>query len=801
MKIFRLSALLFVSLALIVSHTRVSKSCASDFDDDMGNPFFFFDQTLVGPTKYASLLYTPRQLYTNEWYSDSVLIRENVNDWIKYSDNKPSPDDVEFLIYGLPEEHPWGRSHKQLPNFLELIRPYVLGTIDSVNDSLWASVEANSWIRYWRDRKDTSTLDYLSYAKTCEPYVTYQTVKWLWSQQLGSYEGRDSAVIPTMDSLIRVGRNQYDQAGSPFLKLRYAYQVVRLAHYSNQFDRCVNAFDSLVKPLNLTSPIASWALCNKAGALLELHREAEAAYEFSRVFEADEGRRFTSHRSFRIRNDSTWQKCLELCRNNREKIMLYFLRGNRPNANALEEMMQIHELDPKSELLEILLAREIAKSERWLLGMSDDGQPVYDSENQLLTKIYVEKLQGFIEQCLKEGSVRKPELWTFADGYCGYLCGDLSKARAIATQLKKTSHDEGILAQAQLMELAMQISEIKTVDHGVEDGLYTAVDSWLGKYDASSGEISDQFATRSTSRDYILKCFMKKCAQAYELQGDKVKAYLSQNRLQAITLSPSMPMLDGLLELARKKNKTPLEEHLLSDDRREMSRFSRYDWDPYTERSGSESFLHEVKATLYLAEDSLDQAIKIFQEIQSSLTFQLSADPFAFRIRDCRDCDFSEFTGKGVTKLELAQRLLELKKKIEQKPDSAAYYHFLLGNAYYNMTHFGNASEAVDYYRNPGSFAPETEYLDCSRSRGHYDEGMRLAEARGDSELAAKCCFMAAKCEQNAFYISEDWDNMDAKNTNYRTYFRLMKKQYAETEFYKDAISECEYFRYFVSKY
>ena len=118
------------------------------------------------------------------------------------------------------------------------------------------------------------------------------------------------------------------------------------------------------------------------------------------------------------------------------------------------------------------------------------------------------------------------------------------------------------------------------------------------------------------------------------------------------------------------------------------------------------------------------------------------------------------------------------------------------------MTHFGNASELVDYYRNPEARFQKSEiedFFDCSMAQQYYVLAMNLSK---DKEFQAKCCFMASKCEQNSFYINvlyqndgylSDDDERIAKG-RYRTFFKLLKEKFRDTKYYDEVIAECSYF-------
>ena len=802
MKIFRLFVLLSVSMALTAAPTNISKSCWGG-GEELTNPFYFFDQTIIGPTAYAPLFYTPRSFYTQEWYSDSGLIQENLDDWIANSRYKPGRGEVRFMVYGSDI------------SYLRQVRRYVTGGRDTLNDSLRMVFQSDSLIRDWRERNDPSTVDYLLFAKACEPYVTDAYMEWLWSRDRGNYERIKPEAIETMDSLILVAREHAVTGPSRFLRIRYGYQAVRLAHYAGEYARCIGLYDTLLAPVTSASPIKMWALANKAGAQRALGMEAEAAHNFSLVFARDAGRRFSCFQSFRIRSDSVWQQCLNLCLSTDEKVMMYFLRGIRPRSDALLEMKEIYALDRSSDLLEILLVREVAKLEAELIGVAEEYPPFYRREQREHALGYLTELNAFIAVCVREGKTRQPEVWKLAEGYTDYMLGDAGPARAVFAELARESTNEQILSQVKVFELATSISQITTANRAVEDSLFTAVTAIPAPLSSRSEE-EEEFGSSTSTQNYLVSYFLNSMAPVYESEGDTLKAFLCRYPLNIVKYNPTINAIDGFLTLAEKSNKSAFEKYLL-----EFGAGGRTAYLPYEDASpfffyhplGPVDFLKEIKATLFLADDHLVDAIRLYGQVPESPPYGLQADPFSSRINDCRDCDFKAPPAHRYYKQTLAQRLLFLQQKILERPDSAAQYHFLLGNAYYNMTHFGNSSEALDYNRNPefgflpgvyygNSFQADAEYVDCSRALEHYDAAMRLAETKGDTERAAQCCFMAAKCEQNAFYTSKDkGGGVMVKNFKYRNYFKKMIKDFSATEYYEEALKECKYFNAFAQRH
>jgi hypothetical protein len=141
-----------------------------------------------------------------------------------------------------------------------------------------------------------------------------------------------------------------------------------------------------------------------------------------------------------------------------------------------------------------------------------------------------------------------------------------------------------------------------------------------------------------------------------------------------------------------------------------------------------------------------------------------------------------------------------------------AQQYFQLGCIYYNLTFFGNSWDAIDYYRSSMdislAYAPSNENFanfDCSKAKYYFDRAMNTALKDQNKELGAKAAYMAAKCEQNQYYINaknkEVWGFIEPTYApEHRRYFATLKKEFADTKYYKDILNECSYFNTFVKR-
>ena len=106
-------------------------------------------------------------------------------------------------------------------------------------------------------------IDYLRYAKTLEPYAQANTKSWEPSR----------AQAPSEDQyrkLLAEGMQRWKSCQYKELKLRYGYQLVRLAHYSGNNEEALELFDTYVEPVRQDHIIYYYALEQKAGVLYNL---------------------------------------------------------------------------------------------------------------------------------------------------------------------------------------------------------------------------------------------------------------------------------------------------------------------------------------------------------------------------------------------------------------------------------------------------------------------------------------------------------------------------------------------------
>jgi hypothetical protein len=223
--------------------------------------------------------------------------------------------------------------------------------------------------------------------------------------------------------------------------------------------------------------------------------------------------------------------------------------------------------------------------------------------------------------------------------------------------------------------------------------------------------------------------------------------------------------------------------------------------------------LYDVLAVGEMYAGNFEAARTIYAKHPDAGTNELLGNPFNIHIVDCHDCDHAKPMKTPYTKRKFVDKILEMNSKANDLTLDAkerATNYFLVANGFYNMTWYGNArllsSTVVNWnYMDSNHFAGYSDsnenaikiegYYDCSAASEYYLKAFALST---DAEFKAKCIWMAAKCEHNR-WLETDYtiENLDAFKAG--VYFRSLRDEYSNTQYYKQVIAECGYFCQFIN--
>ncbi|MCB0706156.1 MAG: hypothetical protein KDC34_12630 [Saprospiraceae bacterium] len=700
---------------------------------------------------------------------DQVI--DNVTEWVIKVCENALPEDVANLIYNTPVD------------ILRQLRT----AIQSKSIPPPVVLSGNTFMSFLYRNKCEETIDYLIFAKECEPHVKAGTDPW-------KEQARN---VPAMEELIESGTRLFKKTESDYIKLRYAYQLVRLAHYAGKYQEALDLYDYLMPKLDLPqiegkpSLIYYWLLGHKAGALLKTGKKIEASYLYALIFQNCPSRRQSAFRSFAIKTDEEWSQLVLLCRNKSEEATMYALRAHNAGSKAMEEMQRIYELDPTHPFLEILLLREIKELERDLLGLEFNDKKSYNQRNYGIPRpyagTYVISMQAFVHQLWSEGKVSNPPLWQLAEGYLELLSADYYAAAKNFREVEPKLKSQELKDQLAVFRVALEISAFETPSKEVEERAYRIWkdEKLFRKYPDFSDFLGD------------------KLVQLYEDNHRPGKAFLARYTLNDLRMNPKDDVLDDLQKVPPESERTPIERLLFRDD----------------EGADIRSDLYDMEAVLLFQNFQLEAALQVYKKIPRTKWDNYGPfDPFRGSFTDCISCAHSKDTADLFNRGELLEELLDLEYKARAEPVNSAVYYYKIGIALYNMTYFGHSWQAMDYFRSgstwsriggdqnvfsyPGAPYGNKETMNVAQAL-YYFEKSRLMAA--DPELQARASFMAAKCELINYYQSKDYRRAaqgyaPVVPAAYRTHFQLLVDYYEDTAFFEELVEECSYFRLFVGQ-
>jgi hypothetical protein len=758
----------FIALSSIAGialiHTLVQACAWGGYEYETAG-YSLFPQNLVGKSAYVPFLFDPSQPYFN----DSVLssnpnaktYSSNTEEWIAYLGSEPNLKEVEALVY------------KSTVSDLYELRKAVLKQSASLPNSFANNKAVSFLIR----KGDAATTDYLIFAKQCEAYTTSRTPDW--------------QSPPTVDtlSMIRAGEEAEayaDKAKIIYLSNRYAFQAIRLAHYSSKYDRCLKLCKKYGNGPARDSYIYRQLHSLEGGALKHLKRYDEARYRFAMMFDRYYSSDFDFYfTNFAYSTPQEWSydrwggftaasanltdslSGYQYCKTPHEKAVMLFLDAYSGSRMEVPSLVQLNELEPGSEFADILLARCISELEKSGFFEKQPWKTEALPPDFTYTKADPKALLEAVQGILLKGGLKKTYFWEYAAGHLNYM--QKNYAGASAYFKKSLTHvPPGIAVESQVkaMEILMDIELVPRLDAGFEAKEMESL-VWMGKN--QSGDDKQGF-------------LYQRLGDRYLSQHDSVRAILcyssSANPVDLYQHPESQPLV-RLINFMNRPSKTPFEEYMLSCYKVSLSK------------------VYELYGTVMLRQSRLQEAKDDFA-LAGELE-DLPADPFNMHLKDCHDCDFKEAKSKTYTKGSLVVKLMDLEKVSDIPGPDQANAAFQAGNAYYNMSYYGNTWMAKAYSRS--TYDLKDQFPDCSLAAYFYQKAIKASD---NNEFKARCVFMLSKCTHNGFFTNGEDSVFPKPGTDkfneYHAADLALKGSYRDTKFYEEAIGECSWFKDYVKQ-
>lgn len=491
-----------------------------------------------------------------------------------------------------------------------------------------------------------------------------------------------------------------------------------------------------------------------------------------------------------------------------------------------------------------------------------DRIPVFTKNNYYYddkTKDFLDDLEKFTAKT-KEKS--QDEYWQIADAYLKFLKKDYKASTEILNDIK-TSNPEYLEEIKRMKVLNDIVSQPKIdaayENHLMNDYSEYFAEKPEVKKDSTETDEYDYYGEVPSTVDFLKDVL----ANRYFLQGEDGKSFLMSNKLSDLQYNPNSSLVKSVEDFYRKPNKTRFEQEIIAKNINDVGNIDAFFALIYGDRAMRQADFEKARSYYTKAQDfsGIPRSDWNYEEKKvTALKYAPDAYNGFSNISDLvfghnawesyqsspqesmRKEDYSAFPfiKPTMNKLELADAVIQLKKIGNGKDEKSATANQLIGNLLYNTSILGYYRQLfvmdIDntnggkydfqtsdrnnpyqyYYKN---FADRT-YIEPDNfdlAINYYKKALNIS---GNKEQKARILFQMASAEQGKYYQYEARNPMkieysdpkydeksDAylkqlsqiKNQKYRTYFAILKSQYADTETAKDLLGSCTYFNYFMN--
>ncbi|NII29845.1 hypothetical protein HB364_32505 [Pseudoflavitalea sp. X16] len=746
--------------------------------------FWMLQPDLTNQKELSPFYLATSYLYPHTYQSmDNRHYGPNIEEWRTLTANKVKAADIDTILY-----------HTGTGEFLEQL------------DSL---VRINSFAAFLAKPGNRDYLQYMQLSKKAEA-IAENPDPW----QEGIYPN------PVIDRTIKQANALYNATQNTTIRLRTAYQLMRLHAYNQQRNYIDTIWKEKVERVHSASWIKTAAMYIKA-----LHTPSpQSDYLFSKAFDRGDYNRGHCLINFR---SSQLDKALLLATNKHERTVLYAMKAFTYPGKALNDLEKIYRMEPGYKEINFLLLREINKVEDWLLtpAVTGFGPALYDYEislegpgaaNYKRDKAYAAALYDFIKKMIAENKNSNKALLYLCAAHLAFVQGYYAASRNYLTRAAAFPHLPANL-KTQLL-----VSDV-LVNLATEPGWSKAAEVKFMRLLNSSAEelgVHDPAIMKDQLILYAGRQLMRK--------GDRARGLLLLGKTRRALGTLSISTLKRVYEVIWEKATAADYDSMVSIlTRQHPAAFEKFVsagvlkdvWDndeEYEDESNPDAEgwdinrLKEGKAGYYIREDSLEKAWEVLKQLPDSLWRQYpydpygKGDPFLVNINHPHSVDTTE---KTYSKPQLIAQMIKLKQQAQREPEKAALCYFRLANAYYNFTYHGkhwiiskpwwSTGDGDEYHLKNVVPGFNGNYYGCERAKQYY---LKALKATKDKKLASLCCMMAGICQENYRNYLLDIDEWNGVDKFANPYIKLLKQKKMGTDYYREIIEECATYNSYVKQ-
>lgn len=772
--------------------------------------FSLFNPNLAS-RRYEPFQFTSYFLYDYENRENRrIADQQNIDEWIRFTKFKGSPRAIDYVLnHVTPEEF-----------------------AEKAATPASALFVTNPFLTHLQKTKNQEAIRYLQFAKKCEVVNTIANQN-PWDE---------SAKAPATEyqSLIAEGEGLYTTCTAAFLKLRYGFQLVRLARYLEDKELTRSFYQKYVEPYPSESIVAYWAMWHYAEVQ---ENKTYQNYLLAKVFEHAHDKKVIAYTFFN-HSDVTPAKSLQLAKTAQEKATLLTLYELHNPGRSLNGIRAIAALSPASEVLESLLIREVNKLEDWILTVRytefgpavdyhdkpDDYwqyETTYAQKNYRKDLLYLKEVLAFAET-LSAQKTHNPALLYTITAYLAYMDSQFAKCSQYLTKaLQSKGLNSRIEAQIHLIRIVAELNP-QNAPTPTTDAWLLAELQWLEKNKVAVHQYSKSFyklmmaltnryweagdiirATLCHSKvfDFVRfedSFYSEKDSIDYNFEDTKMNEreagmnYYS-SYLFFLDEKASPRQVEELLTFLDKPSKNALESYLAST------------------LQGHKNRLYDLLGIKYMRENNLTKAHAAFGKVSNAFWLSekesykkyLNANPFYtnfYQEHSASKADVVTFT-----KYSLTDSLIHVLERAENpKEPNRAKWYFLAANCYLNMTYWGNSwimtrywhsrNELSDWGDHPYQhYSDNPIYYECNQALQLYLKARQFAKTK---RMEAFCTRMAGRCQTYGLLYTHRFEktvydynlSKEVANPRYRpnVYLTQLESQYPD--YYDQLMYQCTSF-------
>jgi len=707
---------------------------------------------------------------------------------------------------------------------LRLWHDYFHGKVDvsSLNEAIYylsysqikEGKHPNKLVQLLRKPAYQDAKNYLLFAKNMSKYST--------GSSLDPWEKEEVKLKRSINASISLACTKARKSKSVELKKRYAHLAIRVAYYAHQLQKVKRIYQSFFAGQKSKTAIDYWAMhfrynLDKVNDESIIHR--------AEVFRHSNDKKLATYLNFKVIPQKEVAHAINTSKNAEEKANILALSMVQKLDPALENLKELHQLDPHNPAFEFLVQREITKTEDWIL------TPYYTEFSPAVVNYNWENDYGE---------------WDGQSNYekaliLGRRTFDLSYARRLAEFIDQVKSVHGVNMKLfsfyahWLAGEKISLSELKSLPttgytEQLKYRIYTLANARDGKTNL------DDPLSQSCLKNEVMKDnsrFVFSVARELEFRGNKLDAAYLFASLNKSPMHEYDWSSGAYWQIKHGKNASNhgyySDYFFYIDDAYSLSEIRLVYEDLLRPSAGKSSFdtwkksyllrekdrVADLIGTKYIRLNQFDKALDYFEQVNDTLwksnaypykTF-LDANPFYTNFY--QEHQRSKADSIHFTKTTMVREFLRLRDCYDRsKGDLKAKYAFYMGNFCFNLTQYGNSwlmrRYAWSNYFIATNFPDQFEYYQCNLAKSYYMKAYKNAKKK---EFKALCLRMAGRCEKYRINAKSEFnpayeyghsdepyqDNYDDWIFAQNRYYQKLKKEFPDQ--YDDLISNCYSFK------